>query len=45
MKPLHASIKWLSRCPCCHSKHAKNISGNKAARLKAKNDIKKLLKE
>ncbi len=42
MKPLHASIKWLSRC---HSKHAKNISGNKAARLKAKNDIKKLLKE
>lgn len=35
MRPLHASITRLSRCPCCvskYSKHAAARSGKRAAR-------------
>lgn len=44
MKPLHASFKRLSRCPCCQSKHSKRTrlnTGKSAARMKAKIEIKK----
>ena len=49
MKPLHASITRLNRCPCCHSKYTANgayklNNGKSAARHKAKQDIKKELK-
>lgn len=48
LKPLHASIKRLSRCPCCQSKYSKKNSGKKnngksAARFKSKENIRKEL--
>lgn len=47
MKPLHASFKRLSRCPCCVSKHAKRTklnTGKSSARHRAKMQIKKELR-
>lgn len=46
MKPLHASLVRMSRCPCCQSQHSKKNSGKKnngktAARHKAKMEIRK----
>ena len=47
MKPLHCTITRLSRCPCCQSSYTernkKNKGGKKAARAKARKDIKKEL--
>jgi len=48
MKPLHASVKRLSHCPCCQSKFSyrgmnKTNIGKTVARMKAKRDIKKEL--
>ncbi len=50
MKPLHAEVTRLSRCPCCQSKYSKKNSGRKnknhgktAARMKAKRDLMKSL--
>lgn len=31
MKPLHASVIRLNRCPCCQSKYSKKNSGGKKA--------------
>lgn len=31
MKPLHATVTRLSRCPCCQSKYSKKNSGGKKA--------------
>lgn len=50
MKPLHASFKMLSRCPCCQSRYSKHNSGKKnhgktSARPRAKMQIKKELNE
>lgn len=51
MKPLHAAICRLRRCPCCQGKYSKKNSGaaNKnhgktAARMKARRDIAKELR-
>lgn len=46
MRPLHASVTRLSRCPCCVSKYAKKQSkaGRKAARARAKRDISAMLR-
>lgn len=50
MKPLHAEVTRLRRCPCCQSKYSKKNSGqNKnhgktAARMKAKREIAKELR-
>jgi hypothetical protein len=46
MKPLHAEIKRLSRCPCCHSKFCakggrKSNNGKSSARQKAKLEIRR----
>lgn len=45
MKPLHASFKRLTRCPCCLGRYAKVRGGSKAgksaARQRAKEQIKK----
>ncbi len=44
MRPLHADLKMLSRCPCCAGKYHKRnapISGKKAARANAKRILKK----
>lgn len=50
MKPLHAEITRLRRCPCCQGKYSKKNAGrNKnagktAARMKANQNIKKELR-
>jgi hypothetical protein len=45
MKPMHATITKISRCPCCQSKHCnkKNNSGKTAARMQEKRDIRREL--
>lgn len=50
MKPLHAALARLRRCPCCQSKYSKKNSGSNknhgktSARMKAKNEIRKELR-
>ena len=47
MKPLHAALIRLSRCPCCQSKHSKRTrlnTGKSSARQRAKRDIKRELR-
>lgn len=50
MKPLHASVCRLRRCPCCQGKYSKKNSGSNknhgktAARMKARRDIAKELR-
>jgi hypothetical protein len=44
MKPMHAEITSVSRCPCCHSKYSsrgayKTNVGKSAARNKQKKDL------
>jgi hypothetical protein len=49
MKPLHASVTKISRCPCCQSKYSRNSSAKKnntgktAARMKAKQAVRREL--
>ena len=45
MKPLHATVSKISRCPCCSSKHRnkKNNSGKSASRQKAKREMRREL--
>jgi hypothetical protein len=46
MKPLHASLKRLSKCPCCQSKHSKhNAKGKNNGKSAARNLVKLLLKK
>ena len=50
MKPLHASLVRLRRCPCCQTKYSKKNSGSAknhgktAARMQAKREIAKELR-
>lgn len=50
MKPLHAEVTRLRRCPCCQGKYSKKNAGRNqnagktAARMKAKLAIKKELR-
>lgn len=46
MKPLHAIVTKISRCPCCQSKYSacganKTNVGKSAARSKLKKDLRK----
>ncbi len=46
MKPLHATVTRISRCPCCQSKHSrkganKTNTGKSAARQQVKRDIRR----
>lgn len=48
MKPLHASITRLRKCPCCQSKYSahsarKTNVGKTAARQKSKRDLRREL--
>lgn len=52
MKPLHAEVTRLRRCPCCQSKYSKKNSGNgnknhgkTAARMKSRREIQKELRQ
>ena len=50
MKPLHAEVVRLSRCPCCQSKYSNNSVkktniGKSAARNKQKQMLRKELKQ
>jgi len=50
MKPQHAAITSVSRCPCCKSSYAKAINGtskhgNSAARLDAKRKLREDLRK
>ena len=50
MKPQHAAITSISRCPCCKSRYAKAINGtskhgNSAARLDAKRKIREEIRK
>jgi ribosomal protein L19E len=51
MKPLHSTIKRLSRCPCCQSKHSPHNSGKgkrggkSAARQETKRQMVRVLSE
>jgi len=48
MKPLHAAITRLRRCPCCQSRYSKinhgGNSGKTAARANVKREIRKTLR-
>ena len=50
MKPLHANVTTLRRCPCCQSKYStsgarKTNAGKSAARQKDKRDLAKELRQ
>ncbi len=50
MKPMHAEVTRLSRCPCCHSKYTargmfKKNTGKSAARIKQKAALRKEIKD
>lgn len=51
MKPMHSTIKRLSRCPCCQSRHSPHNSGKgkrggkSAARQETKRQMVRALSE